>query len=146
MFDCVKLGAVAVCDVIKELLANASVTKLFHDVHNDAVALASIGNITLLSGTLDTQLAMEALTGDLHIGFNQMLEQLELPRHSTKDEMKDRMRSSLKTPGKSLFEQRPLPPDVLRYAADDVDLLVNVKVSLQTSTTRCVRAQSGASA
>ena len=125
VFDCVKLGAPAVCAVISDLLTDPAVLKLFHDVHMDAVALAIIGGIEPLHGVLDTQLAMESLTGELHMGFNRMLEQLELPPHPSKKAMKPRMGAG------SIFAQRPLPADILRYAADDVTLLCQAQDRLR---------------
>lgn len=95
-----------------------NVTKLFHDLHNDAAALASIGGITTMRGTLDTQLAMEHLTGDALYGFNQMLQELKQPQHTSKKIMKEQMKNN------TLFSQHPLPRDVLQYAVDDVQLLV----------------------
>jgi stage III sporulation protein SpoIIIAA len=119
VFDCVTLSAIVVCRALRELLEDVRTTKLFHDLHKDAAALAAIGGVRL-RGTLDTQLAMESLTGELHMGFNQMLKHLRLPEHMTKSGMKSKMQQS----GWTLFAQRPLTPDLVQYAADDVALLV----------------------
>ena len=130
VFDCVELGADVVCDALRELLENPDVIKLFHDLHMDAVALAEFGAVEQLRGALDTQLAMESLTGELHMGFNQMLARLDLPGHPTKTSMKAKMQASWRQVGTSLFAQRPLPLDVLHYAADDVSLLVDAQDKL----------------
>jgi hypothetical protein len=118
VFDCVKLGAKKVCDFLKELFVDGRVLKLFHDIHNDAAALSTIGGITEMNGSLDTQLAMECLTGDVFFGLNQVLQELGKPQHTSKHIMKQQMKN------KDLFSQRPLPRDVLQYAVDDVKLLV----------------------
>jgi hypothetical protein len=118
VFDCVKLGAKKVCDFLKELFVDGRVLKLFHDIHNDAAALSTIGGITEMKGSLDTQLAMECLTGDVFFGLNQVLQELGKPQHTGKHIMKQQMKN------KDLFSQRPLPRDVLQYAVDGVKLLV----------------------
>ena len=124
VFDCVKLGGKKVCESLRPLLTGPHVTKLFHDLHNDAVAISMVGGVFPLSYTLDTQLAIEALTGNLHIGFNNMLQQLGQDRHPLKNNLKNKMDDG------HIFAQRPLPPDVLEYAALDVSLLVKAKESL----------------
>jgi hypothetical protein len=118
VFDCVKLGAKKVCDFLKELFVDGRVLKLFHDIHNDAAALSTIGGISKMKGTLDTQLAMEHLTGDVFFGFNRVLQELGEPQHMSKHMMQHQMKNE------DLFSQRPLPRDVLQYAVDDVKLLV----------------------
>ena len=118
VFDCVKLGAKVVCEFLGDMLLDKNVTKLFHDLHNDAAAVAEIGGISPLLGTIDTQLAMEFLTGETHVGFNHLLQHLGQEQHATKKFMQSQMKN------KELFLQRPLPPDVLQYAADDVRLLL----------------------
>ena len=93
-----------------DLFEDDRVLKLFHDIHNDAAALSTIGGIDEIKGTLDSQLAMESLTGDVFFGFNQVLQELGKPRHTSKHIMKRQMKN------KDLFSQRPLPRDVLQYA------------------------------
>jgi hypothetical protein len=105
------------------MLTDARVTKLFHDLHNDAAAFAKFG-INPVEGTLDTQLAMESLTGELHVGFNQLMKDLNQKQHSSKHVMRGRMQNG------QLFAQRPLPRDVLQYAVDDVRLLLRAYNSL----------------
>ena len=121
IFDCVQLAVSAVCEVIGSLLIASDVLKLFHDLHMDAVALAVIGGVEPLAGCFDTQLAMESLVGELHMGFNSTLEQLGLAPHPTKRAMKQRMDDG------SLFAQRPISKDVLEYAVADVVLLLGAK-------------------
>jgi stage III sporulation protein SpoIIIAA len=124
VFDCVKLGVSVVCEALAGMLMDADLMKLFHDLHKDAFALSEIGGVAPLRGTMDTQLAMEALTGDLFMGFNQMLEQLGQQPHPSKHSFKKRMENC------DLFAKRPLPPDALKYAADDVSLLIKARKSL----------------
>lgn len=125
VFDCVKLGPKKVCDFLRDILTNPHIIKLFHDLHNDAAALASLGDIYEMNGTLDTQLAMEFLTGDTLFGFNRVLQELGTPQHMSKHIMQCQMKN------KDLFSQRPLPRDVLQYAVDDVRLLVGAHESLR---------------
>ena len=124
VFDGVKLGEAELCTGLRPLLSNPGVTKLFHDLHNDAVALAEVGGVTQLNGTLDTQLAMEWLSGDIFVGFNRMLQQLGTEGHPLKQSMKRAMDDG------RLFSQRPLPADALEYAALDASLLFKAKDSL----------------
>jgi stage III sporulation protein SpoIIIAA len=124
IFDCVKLGARLVCEALAQMLMDADLTKLFHDLHKDASALSEIGGVAPLRGTMDTQLAMEALTGELHVGFDSMLEQLGQQPHPSKRSFKKQMENG------DLFAKRPLPPDALKHAADDVSLLIKARESL----------------
>jgi hypothetical protein len=105
------------------MLTDVRVTKLFHDLHNDAATFAKIG-INALEGTLDTQLAMESLTGELHAGFNQLVVDPYQKQHGGKRIMKERMQNG------HLFAQRPLPRDVLQFAVDDVRPLIGAYESL----------------
>jgi hypothetical protein len=126
IFDCVKLGAKTVCEVLADMLKDETVTKLFHDLHKDAVAFAVIGQIHCLRGSFDTQLAMEYITGNIYMGFNRMLKQLGIEPHPTKHSMKKRME------GGTIFAKRPMASDVIDYAADDVRLLIRCKEKLAT--------------
>ena len=58
-----------------------------------------------------------------------MLQQLGLQPHTTKHTIKKRMEHS--GVGGALFAKRPLPSDVLRYAVDDVQLLVAARDKLR---------------
>lgn len=83
IFDCVKLSPVRVCQALQDLLTDPTTTKLFHDLTIDAEALAAIGKIsTPLQGTLDSQLVMECATGNMHMGFDKMLETLGRARRN----------------------------------------------------------------
>jgi ribonuclease D len=84
VIDCIKLGPLVVCQNLKEILMNSSVTKMFHDLHNDAAALASLGAVTEMKGTLDTQLAMEFLTGGPFFGFNRVFKHIGTSQHFSK--------------------------------------------------------------
>ena len=124
IFDCVKLDIKETCAVLKGMLESKYVTKLFHDLHKDAAALSSLGDIQEITGTLDTQLAMELLTGDYAQGFNAMLEYLGKEKHKSKIQMKSRIDDG------ELFVRRPIDKDVLAYAVDDVRLLLAAKEAL----------------
>lgn len=121
VFDCVKLGVDIICDRLRPLLTNISCLKLFHDLHNDAVALAAHGGIHKLQGCVDSQLVAEYLTGELQMSFNKMLKEVEGQQHLLKTTMKSRVKGN-----SGMFAQRPLPADALQYAADNVKLLVAV--------------------
>eukprot|EP00908_Phaeocystis_cordata_P000460 Transcript_10487.p1 GENE.Transcript_10487~~Transcript_10487.p1 ORF type:complete len:831 (-),score=192.75 Transcript_10487:133-2262(-) len=129
VFDCMKLGAREVCEALAPLLTSQTTIKLLHDLHKDAVALHQLGSVQLC-GCLDSQLAMELLVGTLHIGFNDLLKQLGHDLHPSKHFMKKRMDESGRAGG-SLFAKRPLPRDVLEYAAMDVSLLLGAYERLQ---------------
>jgi hypothetical protein len=124
VFDCVKLNTQRVSDFLRGMLLDERTTKLFHDLHNDAAALATIGNIEGLRGTLDTQLAMELLTGHLYMGFNDMLGQLDHPKHQSKQLMKGRMHDA------ELFARRPIDNAIFQNAIDDVHLLIDAQPKL----------------
>ncbi|CAB9506700.1 AAA [Seminavis robusta] len=116
IFDCVKLGTKAVCAVLSNLFKSDRVIKAFHDVHHTAVALAKIGGIAEpLKNLLDTQIAMEALTGVSTMSFNRMLRQLGIAAHPITKALSRR---------KDKFCNRPISKELLSYAADHVDLLL----------------------
>mmetsp|Transcript_28732 Transcript_28732/g.51992 ORF Transcript_28732/g.51992 Transcript_28732/m.51992 type:complete len:104 (-) Transcript_28732:432-743(-) len=100
---------------------NSSVTKIFHDLHNDAAALASLGAVTEMKGTLDTQLEMEFLTGGPFFGFNRVFKHLGTSQHFGKKMIQGMTHQMVN----HFFLQCPLPHDVLQYAVDDVRLLVD---------------------
>jgi hypothetical protein len=124
IFDCVKLGPKTVCQFLHPFLSDHGVTKLFHDLHNDAAAFSRLGGVPQLCGTFDTQLAIESLTGRLHATFNRMLMEIGLENHATKHAMKEHMKSGQR------FAQHPFPPDILKFAADDVRLLISARDKL----------------
>ena len=131
VFDCLVLGPQAVCAALAAILADRAVLKLFHDLHMDAAAFAAVGGLEELNGTLDTQLVVESLTGELHIGMNKMLQFFGSPEHPGKAAMKRRMQQNSSGGGSDeVFSQRPLPHDVLMYAAQDVSLLVEARSAI----------------
>jgi stage III sporulation protein SpoIIIAA len=123
VLDCVLLGVREACQALAPLLTSEITTKLLHDLHNDAAAMASLGGIEL-AGCLDSQLAMEALHGKLHMGFNDMLQQVGQDRHPSKFVMKLKMGGAHAGGSGSIFAQRPLPRDIIEYAAWDACLLL----------------------
>ena len=129
VLDCVKLGVRESCEALRPLLTSDRTLKLLHDLHNDAAALARLGGVEELSGCLDTQLAMELLAGKLHMGFNDMLKQLGQEQHPSKLAMKAKMERAGEAAG-SIFARRPLPRDVIEYAAWDVSILLSAHARL----------------
>eukprot|EP00729_Bicosta_minor_P016053 gene16053-26374_t len=127
VIDCMQIGADAVCTQLKPLLTSTTTIKLFHDLHNDAVAIVNHGSVAVLAGCLDSQLVMEFKTGELHMGFNDMLQQSGKEPHPSKAWMKREMNASS---GTSLFSARPLAKDVVEYAALDASLLLGAKAEL----------------
>jgi stage III sporulation protein SpoIIIAA len=122
VLDGIKLGQKEMCALLAPLLTSKRTVKLLHDLHKHAAALVSIGGVEM-SNCLDSQLIMELISHSLHMGFNEMLKQLGGTVHPSKLAMKDRMTSDS---SKSIFLQRPLPRDVIEYAAMDVTLLLSV--------------------
>jgi hypothetical protein len=119
VLDGIKLGQKEMCESLAPLLTSKQTVKLLHDLHKDAAAFAIIGGVEM-SNCLDSQLAMELISQKLHMGFNEMLKQLGCTVHPSKREMKERMASDS---SKTIFLQRPLPRNVIEYAAMDVILL-----------------------
>eukprot|EP00961_Rhodomonas_salina_P177282 2390697-Rhodomonas_salina.1 len=139
IFDCLSLGPDAVCSALEPMLSSSSIIKLFHDLRSDVLAFSRFGGIQHVSGTLDTQLVMEYLTGQLYTGYNGMLEHFGCQIHPTKRAVHKRLevyglqRAVAQTsaapsqPSASPFSRRPLPADLLQYAADDVNLMLSAK-------------------
>ena len=126
VIDGVELGQAELCEVLTPLFTSERTIKLLHDLHKDAAAIATIGSVTLVN-CLDSQLAMELLSGSLHMGFNDMLKELGREQHPSKLAMKRRMASD---DSGGVFARRPLPRDVIEYAAMDVTLLLGAHTSL----------------
>eukprot|EP00039_Didymoeca_costata_P032909 m.39835 g.39835 ORF g.39835 m.39835 type:complete len:773 (-) comp9597_c0_seq1:106-2424(-) len=117
VLDCCTIGADKVCKHLKSMLESSVIIKLMHDVHCDAWALQSYG-ITL-QGVMDTQLVHELMFPvDLHIGLVDFLKRYNIV-HETKDEVRKLMNST-----EDFWSQRPLNAKALKYAADDVRLLL----------------------
>jgi stage III sporulation protein SpoIIIAA len=144
VLDCVKLGVKTVCDFLYPMLQDGTIVKYFHDLHNDVAAFSRIGGIHSFSGTFDTQLACEFKTGNYHMGFYEMLELFGQPTHPTKHSMKWSIERG------SIFGRRPLAPEILAYAADNVKLLVvaheSIHKSLGKETWRSIQMASDARA
>lgn len=131
IFDCIQLDPILVCSALEDsILANPSIIKYFHDMHKDVLAMSRIGRVgSQFKGTFDTQLAAEALSGDIHVGFNMMLDRFgQGQQHNLKKEIHRKMNSS-----GNIFSKRPLPPDVLNYAVLDVTLLISVIKGIRDS-------------
>jgi len=116
----VKLSVHRVCDCLRTLLTSPTVTKLFHDLHKDVYALAVHGLVSDLQGVFDTQLAAEDAWGDMLIGFNSLMQKLEVETHPTKYAMKAKMQGS-----DSYWKKRPLRQADVEYAALDATLLLD---------------------
>lgn len=127
IFDSVSLGAQVVCSLLRDVISDANVTKLFLDLYSDAFALARFGGIQDVQGSLDTQIASEVLTENSHVAFNDMLKFLGHQEQPTK---KNTGRNMNQEGGDSMFKLRPLPSALVKYAAQDVELLLEAYVSL----------------
>eukprot|EP00051_Salpingoeca_urceolata_P025431 m.457510 g.457510 ORF g.457510 m.457510 type:complete len:980 (-) comp20333_c0_seq9:56-2995(-) len=134
VFDCVTLGEKTVVGALGPLLADETKLKVLHDLHQDVVALARVGDVQL-HHVMDTQLAYEVLNGDPHAGLNKVLNDAGVKVHGSKYAMhRDMDRDS------KLFERRPLAPRLAEYAALDVSLLLN-SVSVLTERLSCTQLQ-----
>jgi hypothetical protein len=122
VFDGLKLGEGMLCQMLAPLLSCSHVTKLFHDLHFDAIAFAHFGSIAPLVSTLDSQLAIEYLTKDIHVGFNEMLHYFGHLQEPVDQTTQRKMESS-----PNLFSRRPLPCDCVEYAALQVKRLLKAK-------------------
>jgi hypothetical protein len=125
VLDGVKLGELEMCQLLAPLFSSELALKMFHDLHMDAAALATIGGIRL-ANCIDAQLVMELLHGTLCMGFNGMLQKLGHFAHPSKFAVKQQMKAS----NGSIFSRRPLPRELVEYAAIDAALLLSVKDSL----------------
>ncbi|TMW61943.1 hypothetical protein Poli38472_009436 [Pythium oligandrum] len=97
------------------VLANSSIVKVIHDGRNDALALLGQFGVTM-ANVFDTQVAYWRLHGTSRmVGINTVLEEYAGQRNAEKDNVQHR-------PG--LWEQRPLPPKLLDYAAQDVQFSI----------------------
>jgi len=69
---------------------------------------------------LNFKVAFEVLQEHPHIGFNKLLEWLDMPQHPTKQAMHHAMDAN-----DDLWAHRPLDKNALHYAAMDVKLLID---------------------
>lgn len=150
VIDCHVLGAEEVCQALREpLLESDRIIKLFHDIRCDAQAMDRHGFVSDLKGVVDTQLVVHSIWQDddpfeessnsgvgfsghhsyillASIGFNGMLERLDLPTHPLKHLIRE-----LDGMDYDLWTRRPIPSNFLEYAALDVHLLYHAIAPLQ---------------
>ncbi|KAG7338537.1 single-stranded nucleic acid binding R3H domain containing protein [Nitzschia inconspicua] len=126
LFDGVKLGGEAICAFLADLLASEDIIKLFHDLHHDVAAISRIGALKPPVSTFDSQLAIESITGELLVGFHEMLTFVgHEPRHPLKQKVKKLWKNDSEA-----FSHRPLSRDCFEYAASYVKLLLQAKDGL----------------
>jgi len=122
LFDILEIskdsGQEAITELFTNLFSNEEITKLVHDVHMDAAALKQQFGLELRQ-VVDTQLVLELLTGEMLGGLNRYLEHCGQPPHPSKNDMRRKLRAD-----PNIALKRPIPPDVLQYAADDVNCLL----------------------
>jgi hypothetical protein len=120
VFDLVKIDVQAVVEIWRPLLANPSICKLFHDLHEDVAALSNIGGLATWGGLMDTQLVAEHLHRDLwHCDFYAMLDGLEINIPAT-----TRLKKKY-IPKAELFARRPITVDVISPVIDMVQFLAS---------------------
>ena len=124
--DAMKGEAEEVARLLRHFFSSDSI-KLIHDCHEDARLLTRQFQMEPPARLVDCQIVHEYKTMattsvDFHLGFAALLKKYGAPQsmvHTLKSEMKVDMR---KTQG--LFTRRPLTAAQIRYAADDVRLLL----------------------
>lgn len=123
VIDCCTIGARVVCEALSPLLTSSKTLKLMHDLETAAAAIRTLGGVAL-QGCLDSQLCMEAVTGDVHVGFNAMLAALGLEAHPTERKVHARMEAW------NLLATSPVPADLVAYAATNAALLYDAAAAL----------------
>jgi len=123
VFDCVKLRGNWVCSALAPMFSNENIEKLIHDSYYFLKALSTTAGLSKIVGAIDTQLAMELVTGEVHMSCNNLLLQLGIP---APDE------SSNDLAGPSVFNRRPLSPRVIMLAANKASRLLAVYESLKS--------------
>ena len=120
LFDVQECPSLLEADAGLRSLLCGPVTKILHDCRNDARALKGQFDI-VLTHVWDTQVAHSILTGKDHTvhlaGLNVILQKYAGAHNEDKKQVKH---------GPGVWEQRPLPALLLRYAARDVQHLVKV--------------------
>lgn len=127
VFDVVALGRGV--RVLHRILEEPRPLKLVHDVRMDAAALHRQFGITV-QGIFDTQLAHMIAEGNfaphlsqsalpLMIGLNGFLQWCHIPGNDRKEAVKKQM-----TCDDQVWKRRPIPLSLLRYAVQDVALLL----------------------
>ncbi len=121
VIDGIELGQAEVGHLLAPLLASERTIKLFHDLHKDAAALASVGGSVTLVKCFDSQLAMELHCGALHMGFDEMLKEL-----GHVQQQQPSKRATKRPTASDTWSRRPLSRDAIEDAAADVTLLLSV--------------------
>lgn len=127
VFDVVALGRGI--RVLHRILEEPRPLKLVHDVRMDAASLHRQFGVTL-NGVFDTQLAHLIAEGDfaphspgsclpLMIGLNGFLQWCNIPGNDRKEAVKKQMACD-----DQVWKRRPIPLSLLRYAVQDVALLL----------------------
>lgn len=106
----------------KEVMESNQVMKIFHDFCEDASALICQYNL-ICNFVFDTQIAHRLITDfvqqydyrNINIGLNHLLEEYLGQYNTKKDEINDLMQIN-----PQFWEQRPLSPTMIEYAAQDV--------------------------
>jgi len=112
----------------KEVMESNQVMKIFHDFCEDASALICQYNL-ICNFVFDTQIAHRLITDflqqydyrNINIGLNHLLEEYLGQYNTKKDEINDLMQIN-----PQFWEQRPLTPTMIEYAAQDVQYLPQV--------------------
>eukprot|EP00933_Yihiella_yeosuensis_P055370 TRINITY_DN5411_c0_g1_i3.p1 TRINITY_DN5411_c0_g1~~TRINITY_DN5411_c0_g1_i3.p1 ORF type:complete len:259 (+),score=36.63 TRINITY_DN5411_c0_g1_i3:86-862(+) len=116
LFDALREGVI---EVIQPILASNGITKVMHDCREDSSALLSQFD-TELSGVFDTQVAhtmmleMEA-SRPFQISLNELLKSVLLLENEQQRPLGQRMKDD-----PNVWFYRPMHPDLLNYAAQDV--------------------------
>ncbi len=122
---CIDLLAIDELDSLIDLLTDADVIKVFHSASQDMEALLySFG--TTPKPIFDTQIAAGLLGQGDQIGYAALVEKLldvKLPKSQTRTD----------------WSRRPLSPDQLRYAADDVHYLRQIYLLQREALTQLGR-------
>eukprot|EP00039_Didymoeca_costata_P022892 m.5483 g.5483 ORF g.5483 m.5483 type:complete len:827 (-) comp3316_c0_seq1:2383-4863(-) len=128
LLDCQGISAKEVCKILKPFLESTSITKTVHDVHFICHAFLLHG--IHIGGVYDTQLAHEVVhPPEIHIGFSELLSRYNLT-HKTKQSIRDTSYSD-----KQFWAIRPLSKTTLAYAAEKVELLLQVGCQIEPSLT-----------
>lgn len=123
VFDCLKLGGSCVCSFLAPMFANENIRKLIHNCHSFLAALATTGKVPNILGAVDTQLAMELVTGEVYMNCNHMLLQLGIPASNVFTD---------KPADPAVFQRRPLPSKLVTYAAYKTKRLLTISASLKS--------------
>eukprot|EP00397_Hematodinium_sp_SG-2012_P009911 GEMP01010010.1.p1 GENE.GEMP01010010.1~~GEMP01010010.1.p1 ORF type:complete len:753 (+),score=166.17 GEMP01010010.1:294-2552(+) len=120
LFDAEALGRV---EVLRGILENPSLIKVIHDVYRDASALFHQHQICL-AGILDTQLVYEYMEGEMLASMRSVVRWLGEAMPS-KDDCKELM-----TTDPEIWSRRPLQNALIRYAVNDVAIMLKASRTL----------------